>query len=149
MKSGKLKIQTNTVNVAIDHRLKTLRLSSQAQTFRCACPRTWPAAAKRWRRSTSGQPGETSRTFSRHPAPASSFSSRAMWPRFKVRPRPATTHSSPDERLLISSHKSPCDCLRMFVRVDNLHCRLCGGKRSWVYPVCFCRIAKFALWSWD
>lgn len=77
----------HAVNVAVLLTiLKSLRLSSQAQTFRCVCPRTWPAAPKRWRRSTSGRPAETSRTSCRHPAPASSSSSLAMWQRFKVRP---------------------------------------------------------------
>lgn len=134
-----------------------LRLSSQAQTFRCVCPRTWPAAPKRWRRSTSGRPGETSRTSSRPPAPASSSSSLAMWQRFKVRPSTSSLHlthtvtgghTHPDKHLLISLCKSPCDCLQMLLRAGNLHCRLCGIK-SWVYPLCFCRITKFALWSWD
>lgn len=60
-------------------------VDSQGRTFRCACPRTSPAAPRRWRRSTSWRPGETSRTFSRRPAPASSFSSRGTWLPFKVR----------------------------------------------------------------
>lgn len=56
----------------------------QNPTSRCVCPRTWPAAPKRWRRNTSWRPGETSRTFSIRPAPASSSSSRATSPPSKV-----------------------------------------------------------------
>lgn len=58
---------------------------SQVQTFRYACPKTSAAAPRRWKKNTRWLPGETSKTSSRRPAPASSFSSHATLLLFKVR----------------------------------------------------------------
>lgn len=137
VKSGKLKIQTNTVNVAI---MAATQTTCVVWKLCNSPPRLRPSGVRVQEPDLLHQKdgGEVPvGSPERHPEPS---------PDIQLQPQvshltqcgsisrwghpPATTHSSPDECLLISSHKSPCDCLRMFVRVGNLHCRLCGGKKK-------------------